>query len=85
MSRAEPIRATVRDNGTDDYVDIECRMSDGQKGVFIKVDADFPNLIHDVCNLPQLKLDAERYRKLRGCSSSYQTADKFDARVDMLP
>lgn len=39
--------ATVRDAISDNNMDelhIECRMSDGQKGAFIVVDSDFPEL-----------------------------------------
>lgn len=36
------IHATVRDAG--DEFHIECRMSDGQKGAFITVDGEFPQL-----------------------------------------
>jgi hypothetical protein len=40
------IYATVRDAVED--LHIECRMSDGQKGAFITVDVEFPELAHRV-------------------------------------
>lgn len=38
--------ATVRD--ADDELNIECRMSDGQKGAFVTVDAQFPELANRI-------------------------------------
>lgn len=50
--------ATIKDavdyyNPTGDLheeLHIECRMSDGQEGVFIIVDSDFPNLAKAICD-----------------------------------
>ena len=43
------IRPAVDAHGLDE-LDIECRMSDGQKGGFIVVDADFPELAQQITN-----------------------------------
>jgi hypothetical protein len=44
--KAEPLitHATVRVSDSEEWIDIECRMEDGQKGAFIQVDASFPQL-----------------------------------------
>lgn len=40
---------TQRDAG--DEIHIECRMEDGQKGAFIHIDSEFPELASLVCGL----------------------------------
>jgi hypothetical protein len=44
--KSEPLitHATVRVSDSEEWIDIECRMEDGQKGAFIQVDASFPQL-----------------------------------------
>lgn len=46
MSRI--VSATVRVSD-DEYLHIECRFSDGQKYAAVMVDADHPELAHDIC------------------------------------
>jgi len=49
-------RCTMRDaidENDADEIHLECRMSDGQKGAFVVVDGDFPELarkLHDFLN-----------------------------------
>lgn len=49
MKEPKVVYATVRD-GCEEW-HIECRMSDGQKGAFIQVDKEFPELANFVCAL----------------------------------
>lgn len=41
---------TIRVSDSDDWLDIECRMTDGQKGTFIQVDKAFPMLALRIFN-----------------------------------
>ena len=47
---AEPtvVYCTVRDG--DHELHLECRMSDGQKGAFVLVSIEFPELAQDICD-----------------------------------
>lgn len=47
MDEPKVIHATIRDGG--DELHIECRMSDGQKGAFVQVDKEFPELADEIC------------------------------------
>jgi hypothetical protein len=40
----EPYLVKVTQRETEDEWHLKCRMSDGQKGAFVKVDIDFPEL-----------------------------------------
>lgn len=42
--------ATVRESDSDEWTDLECRFSDGQKFVAVQVAADFPRLAHKVAS-----------------------------------
>ena len=42
--------ATVRISDSEEWIDIECRMADGQKGAFVQVDAAFPELARAIAN-----------------------------------
>lgn len=48
MSEPTVIYATVRE--TEDEFHIECRMSDGQKGAFVRVDIEFEELAFKIAN-----------------------------------
>ena len=49
MQEPQVESATVRDAGGE--LHIECRMSDGQKGAFVRVDAEFPGLADRIANV----------------------------------
>lgn len=57
MTEPKVIYATVRDTtamgGHGHFIfpmDIECRFADGQKSAAIRVDEEFPELAHLICN-----------------------------------
>ena len=52
------VRATIRVSDDEDWIYIECCMSDGQKFVAVQVAKEFPQLASDLCLALNLKSDA---------------------------
>lgn len=76
---AEPLveYATVRNTGYDWH--IECRMSDGQKGAFVQVDASFPELADWIAHQLTHRVAATELSLMREAAKALRDAQRYGA------